>query len=362
MRLLLVTWDGGGNVPPALELGRRATRLGHRVEVLGPPRLAGRVAAAGLAFVPREAEREWDPIEMALGVRGAIEASGADVVVVDHMMPPALCAAVAIERPVVAWVHTLHATLLVDGAPSPMSMGLTPEGLEMVRFELGLPTVERLGDVLDEADAVVVATLPELDSTVRPVVDGVRYVGPLVEEAGPDAGWAPPWGRGPRRRPAVLVSMGTTPMDEGPVVERAAAGARAAGADVVVLLGDHVDRSSLRLPVDVAVEGHVRHAAVMPYVDVVVSHGGLGTIGAALAHGRPMVNLPLGREQPENARAVAQVGAGLVLDPEADPGEVADALEHVVSSVPMQAAAGRLERTIAAIPASEPVDAVVAAI
>ncbi|QGG94999.1 glycosyltransferase [Actinomarinicola tropica] len=362
MRILVVTWDGGGNVPPALELGRRAVEMGHHVDVLGPPGLAGRVAAAGLGFVARQAAREWDPLEMALGARSAIEASDADVVVVDYMLPPVLCAAVAIERPVVALVHTLHATLLVDGAPAPMSMAMTRDGLDLVRFELGLPGVQRLGDVLDEVDAVVVATLPELDSSVRPVVDGVRYVGPILEGPGPDAGWRPPWGTGARDRPAVLVTMGTTPMDEGPVVERVAAGAHAAGAEVLVLLGEHLDPAGLDLPPGVSVSRHVRHAAVLPHVDVVVSHGGLGTVGATLAHGRPMVNVPLGREQPENARAVAHVGAGRVVEPAASVGEVAEVIGDVLATPAVRAAAGRLAEAIASCSRSAPVDAVLEAL
>jgi UDP:flavonoid glycosyltransferase YjiC (YdhE family) len=48
--VLLVTWDGGGNVPPMLALGRRLARRGHEVRVLGTPSLGGRVGHAGLDF------------------------------------------------------------------------------------------------------------------------------------------------------------------------------------------------------------------------------------------------------------------------------------------------------------------------
>jgi UDP:flavonoid glycosyltransferase YjiC (YdhE family) len=58
--ILLVTWDGGGNVPPMLALGRRLARRGHDVRVLGTPSLADRVVRAGLDFVAFERVPEFD--------------------------------------------------------------------------------------------------------------------------------------------------------------------------------------------------------------------------------------------------------------------------------------------------------------
>ena len=45
-RFLIVSWDGGGNAPPALNLGARLTNLGHRVRLLGWDSMASRAAAA----------------------------------------------------------------------------------------------------------------------------------------------------------------------------------------------------------------------------------------------------------------------------------------------------------------------------
>jgi hypothetical protein len=54
-----VTWEGGGNVPPAVALGYQLSRAGHDVRVLGPRSAAGEVSAAGLRFVPYVSVPAW---------------------------------------------------------------------------------------------------------------------------------------------------------------------------------------------------------------------------------------------------------------------------------------------------------------
>ena len=49
-RFVIVAWDGGGNVPPALAIGRQLRRAGHAVRVLASPSMRPRVEAGGLDF------------------------------------------------------------------------------------------------------------------------------------------------------------------------------------------------------------------------------------------------------------------------------------------------------------------------
>lgn len=48
-------------------------------------------------------------------------------------------------------------------------------------------------------------------------------------------------------------------------------------------------------------------------MDVVVTHGGMGTTQRCLAAGVPMVVVPWGRDQNESARRVEECGAGVRL-------------------------------------------------
>jgi UDP:flavonoid glycosyltransferase YjiC (YdhE family) len=86
----------------------------------------------------------------------------------------------------------------------------------------------------------------------------------------------------------------------------------------------------------------------LPTCSAAISHGGLGTTLRALAHGVPLLLLPLGRDQAFNAARVVEHGAGLELAPDAAPTEIAGALERLVDERGFGAAARRAAARIAA--------------
>ena len=64
----------------------------------------------------------------------------------------------------------------------------------------------------------------------------------------------------------------------------------------------------------------------------VVSHGGSGTLVAALSLGVPVVVLPMGADQPDNADRCEALGVGVVLDPlTADGAMIATAVTEVMA-------------------------------
>ena len=89
------------------------------------------------------------------------------------------------------------------------------------------------------ARRTLLVTCPEALDLPGPRAANVRYVGPVLEDAGPDAGWHPPGVDD--GRPLVVVGLGTTPMDEGPVLQRLLTALGDAPARVVATLGDHLD-------------------------------------------------------------------------------------------------------------------------
>ena len=341
-QVLFVLWDGGGNVNPVLALARRLAGRGIEVAGCGPPSLAGRFGAEGVAYVPRDVADPWDLGAMARDVRDVCDRLDAALVVVDYMLPGALMGAELAGRRRVALVHTLYGGLLADGAPDPMGMAASVEGVNVVRAEHGLPPVDRLADLLETCETVLVSCPAALDEREDEWAANVRHVGPVLEDAGPDAGWAPPAGEGP----LVVASMGTTAMGEGPVLARLVDALAGEPVRVLVLLGDHLDRGRLRLPANATESGYVRHAAVLPHAALSVNHAGLGTVLAALGHGVPQVCLPLGRDQPANARAVERVGAGRVLAADAGVEALRDAVRDVLAAPGYRAAAKRMQALI----------------
>jgi MGT family glycosyltransferase len=339
--LLLVTWAGGGNVGPMVALGRRLAARGADVRVLGPEPLEARIVAEGIGF---RRQRSGDLRSLAEDVVTEAGAGATDALVVDYMQPEALCAAEHLGLPFAALVHTLYASQAA--APhSPMQIWVALDELNVLRAELDLAPLERITDLLDRSDLVLVTTVVEVDQPDRAAPANVRYVGPLVEEAGADAGWAPP--PPPAGEPLVLASLGTTPMDEGPVVQRLLDAVAGLPVRAVVTLGDHLDPATFVTPANAVVVGYVRHAAVLPHASAFVTHAGLSGIGAALTFGVPMLCLPLGREQPDNAAHVESAGAGITLAPTASADQLRAGIEAVLADPRYRDAARGLADAIA---------------
>jgi UDP:flavonoid glycosyltransferase YjiC (YdhE family) len=96
------------------------------------------------------------------------------------------------------------------------------------------------------------------------------------------------------------------------------------------------------------VVGWADHDALLSTCGAVVTHGGLGTTLRALAHGVPLVLLPLGRDQGFNAARVDELGAGIQLDARASAAAIGHAVDDVLSDPRYAAAAAELAARIAA--------------
>ncbi len=76
-----------------------------------------------------------------------------------------------------------------------------------------------------------------------------------------------------------------------------------------------------------------------------MTHAGHGTVLKALAAGVPVVAMPLGRDQLDNAARVVHHGAGLRLKPKAKPDAIAKAVRRVLEEPSFSAAAERHGRS-----------------
>lgn len=61
--VIVVTWDGGGNLPPALGVAGELVRRGHHVRFLGHERQRSSVEGAGFGFEAYRHARPWSAIE-----------------------------------------------------------------------------------------------------------------------------------------------------------------------------------------------------------------------------------------------------------------------------------------------------------
>jgi UDP:flavonoid glycosyltransferase YjiC (YdhE family) len=165
---------------------------------------------------------------------------------------------------------------------------------------------------------------PRVVARIRPVALRGRTAGGA---AGAEAGSHP----APPGRPVVLATLGTVFDD--------------------VESWQALDEAFARLDVEVvrlARDRFVPLGEVVSDADVVVAHGGAGTVLGALAAGKPLVLVPQGADQHEIAAACAAAGSAAVVGPE--PESIAAAVERALSDPAMARAAAALGAEIAAMP------------
>jgi hypothetical protein len=69
-----------------------------------------------------------------------------------------------------------------------------------------------------------------------------------------------------------------------------------------------MEAASLHVAENVTLRRRAPHGSVMKDVSIVVTHGGHGTVSSALAHGRPLLVMPMGRDQGDIAARVEPRG------------------------------------------------------
>lgn len=80
----------------------------------------------------------------------------------------------------------------------------------------------------------------------------------------------------------------------------------------IVSKGPQADR--ITLPTNMVGEQMLPQTKVIPWVDLVISHGGNNTVTETLHFGKPLIVLPLFWDQYENAQRIDELGLGVRLD------------------------------------------------
>lgn len=381
-RYLLVTLEAGGNVPAVLGVGRRLVQAGHRVDVLTEPCLREVVVGMGAEFLPFgeyfvrtgrkvdliEDGLESNPLKATLrafdrvvfGPAGIVADQVAarlgerryDAVGVDVMMPGGLIAAEAVGIPS-AILHHMPEYLPGPGRPAP---GFNPRsdwigrvrdglfawgfgrlfgrylgGFNEVRVRHGLRPLDDLVQQLHTADRRLILTSAEFDFPLDPAPANVRYVGPVLDD--PDwtgAGWRNPW-PDDDGRPLIVVGLSSTFQNQADAIRRVIAALGMLDVRGLVTLGPAMERETFDAPPNVRLVASASHSAVFPHAAAVVTHAGHGTVMRALAAGLPVVCMPMGRDQDDNAVRVSWRGAGLKLKPTASRDTIAAAVRRVIT-------------------------------
>jgi UDP:flavonoid glycosyltransferase YjiC (YdhE family) len=160
------------------------------------------------------------------------------------------------------------------------------------------------------------------------------------------------WPRSFPDRPAVYVSLGTVWNRQPDVFRTVLEGLARFELELLVTVGPDNDPELLGpQPPHVHVEQFVPQAQVLPAMDLVVTHGGAGTMLGSFACGLPLLVLPQGADQYANAEAVVAAGAGLALTPaELSADAVASGVGALLDDACYREAARGIRSEIAAMP------------
>ena len=79
--------------------------------------------------------------------------------------------------------------------------------------------------------------------------------------------------------------------------------------------GSSIRASELTIPPNFIVDYHIPQGAILPYAQAVISSGNTTSVLGALRHGLPILIIPHGSEQEDNAEYCQRVGVSLTLSP-----------------------------------------------
>ena len=399
-RFLFTTWEGGGHVQPMLLVARDLAARGHAVLVVSDPCNAGDAQALDVPFrawttapfqtgKTRDDDRLKDheadnPLEViqrlltrvmagpalayAHDTLAAIDAFGPDVVVTQELLLGPMAAAEKRGLPLALLAANIWSLPTMAGAP-PFGAGMLPAANDEERamhamvgqmsrtfFQAGLPDLNAaraaldlppLADVfaqLDVAQAILLATSPAFDFAPEPLPAPFAHVGPYLA----DPAWVAPFTPPPGDAPLVVVSFSSLYQAQEPVLRAIIAALSDLPVRGVVTTGPTLDPAEFEAPAHVAVIRGASHGALLQDAALFITHAGHGSTLRPLMAGVPLLCLPMGRDQNDNAARVTHRGAGLTLPVDARPEAIATAVRRLLDEPTFKTAAESLGAAIQA--------------
>ena len=371
MRILFTFVGGYGHFEPLIPVARAAADAGHTVAVAGRHSLVPVIEAAGFTAFPTWPPNNGAPRRLPLlpvdldasarELRDGFADRGArhrtpdilalaadwqpDVIVCDEVDFGAMVAAERLGLP--------YASVLVLAAGSFIGHALVGEPLDRLRAEHGLPPDPDL--TMLSRYLVLSPFPPSFRDPAFPSPPTTHAIRPL--SARPTANTAlPSWFADLDERPTVYFTLGTVfNVESGDLFSRVLAGLRDLPVNVVATTGREIDPAEFGpQPAHIHIEQFIPQAALLPHCDLCLSHGGSGSVMGALAHGLPMVLLPMGADQPLNGYRCQALGVARVLDVmTATPDDIREAVMAVLNDAAYRQAAERLRDEIAALPGAD---------
>jgi UDP:flavonoid glycosyltransferase YjiC (YdhE family) len=368
-RILITSWGSYGDVYPYVGLARALEGRGHRVILAMPEFYRPLVERLGLAFHP--VGPGVDPNDHATIARLMDPVTGTEALVRDLLMPSlpsdyvALDAAAAtgvdliVTHPItfagplvaqlrrIPWVSTVLAPISFFSATDPPVLSAAPRLIHVrrlgswtgrvIRFLVRRATAEWMEPVqaLRANVGLSRGSHPLFEGQFSPTLTLAMYSKVLGR---PQPDWPPRvvttgfiFYNGPDQLapaleeflamgdPPVVFTLGSSAVGAaGSFYDESAKAVARLGVRAVLLTGGFAqNRPRGNVSKDVLVVDRAPHQLLMPRARAVVHQVGIGTTGQALRAGCPMLAVPFGHDQPDNAFRVTNLHVARTLAPAA---------------------------------------------
>jgi UDP:flavonoid glycosyltransferase YjiC (YdhE family) len=363
-RILLTTTGSLGDLHPFIAMGLELRSRGHAVTVATADYYRTKIEQTGLGFASMGPHLELVTSEMMRKIMDqkkgpkylirdliypsvpaaygeVMEALRAADLIVTH--PIAFAAQIAAEKTGKPWISTVTAPAAFFSrfdppvlAPAPFFAKLRPLGpalnglifragravtrrwrapLCRFRASLGLPAgPDPLFEGQHSPRRVLamfssVMARPQPDWPPQTLITGFPFYDQAEHGQGIDSELERFLDAGP---PPVVFTLGSSAvLQAGKFYTESIAAVRRLGCRAVLLAGNNALREPL--PRDMMSVPYAPFSKIFPRASVIVHTAGIGTCGQALAAGRPLLAMPYGFDQPDNAARLERLGVARVI-------------------------------------------------
>jgi MGT family glycosyltransferase len=373
-RVVFTTWGSFGDLHPHMALALELQERGYHPVIATLPLYREKVKAEGIAFHPvrpdlpppdaetsaeiirRVSHRRGGPAylfrellvphlrETYADILGAVTAEGGADLLVSHQVP--LTAPLVAEKTGIKWISSVLFPIAFASAYDPPTPPQFPalrtlaathplvaqtlfglgkwttkswvEPIQQLRKELGLPPKGNPIFEGQHSPTLVLALFSKLLARIQPDFPSNTVITGFPFYDRRDVGPPPPelFRFLDEGEPPVLFTLGSSLVWIAKDFYRVSIeAAQKLGRRALLLIGDRRNLPQTKLPDGIAAFDYAPHSLVMPRASVIVHQGGVGTTGQALRAGRPMLIVPYGQDQPDNARRCVRLGVGRTLSP-----------------------------------------------
>lgn len=370
MRVLFTTQPGFGHWHPLVPLARALEEAGHEVAFAATPVFCSTITANGFHSFPAGADETDEELqereERLAGVPGSERAAfmWTDVFAgsrAERTLPDLLAICREWRPDVLVRDMTEFA-----GCIAAESIGLPHAAVQLAAFR---PQLQRLiSPQINRLRAVAgLPPDPNLDSLYRylllssfppsyqdptaplpPTTHRIRHVG--FDRSSDEQ--LPAWVQDLPEQPTVYATLGTVFNRVTDVLRAILDGLGGEPINLILTTGRDLELAELGTqPANVHIERYIPQSLLLPHCDLVITHGGSGTVKDSLSRGLPMVIVPIAADQHVNARRCAELGVAQVIEPDRRaPEAIRAATREILANSLYRHNAERLRDEIQALP------------